>query len=210
MRRLLLGAALLLACARVPFVEPQPIPQADQGAWKVERERYTRAGKIYDGFATNAFASAVYQPIEVREARVDRVATWRKLTVQEKGALLATERDEAARWDDFLLALFTPDRADNDLDTARSVWRVALVLPEGDVLPEKIELVHVDATVRELYPNVGDFDVVYRVRFPRVSDAIAGRDFTLRLAGSRGRLDLRFAAGVAEHVPAQSGAGLNP
>jgi hypothetical protein len=198
MRRSLLLGLALLACARLPFTESQPTPTADEGAWGAVRQRYTRSGKIYDGLGTNAFASAVYQPLEAREARADRLATWKKLTAQEREALLATERDEAGRYDEFLVSLFTPDRPDNDLSSSKSIWRVALVVPgEGELLPEKIEEVRIDATIRALYPNVGDFDVVYRVRFPRFREPLAGRDFTLRLAGSRGRLDLVYGPGGA-------------
>ncbi|GEJ55500.1 hypothetical protein [Anaeromyxobacter diazotrophicus] len=191
----LLAAAALLACVRLPLTEPQPNPTAREGAWGAERARFTRSGKIYDGLATNAFVSAVYEPAEVREARVDRLATWRALTAPEREALLASERADAARYEEFLVSLFTTDRADNDLDTRRSIWHVALVVPGGgEVLPEKIELQRIDANVRELYPNVGDFDAVYRVRFPKQPEPLVGRPFTLRLAGARGRVDLDYGA----------------
>jgi hypothetical protein len=197
MRRALLPALVALAaaagCARIPFTEAQPTPTADQGAWAELRHRFTRSGKIYDGLGTNAFVSAVYEPLEEREARADRLAVWKKLTAQEREVLLATERDQASRFDDFLLALFTPVRPDNDLTSKKSIWRVAVVIPgEGELLPESIEQVHVDSDLRELYPNVGDFDVVYRVRFPRWKEPLAARAFTLRLASSRGSLDLDY------------------
>ena len=188
MRRILLAALAALAavagCARIPFTAPQPVPTADEGLWAEVRQRFTRSGKIYDGLGTNAFASAVYEPLEEREARIDRLAVWKKLTSPEREALLASEREQASRYDDFLLSLFTPNRPENDLTSKRSIWRVALVVP--------IEEVHLDSTVRTLYPNVGDFDVVYRVRFQRWKEPLAGRSFTLRLAGSRGRLDLDY------------------
>jgi len=197
MRRTLLAALAALAaiagCARVPFSESQPTPTADEGVWAEVRQRFTRSGKIYDGLGTNAFASAVYEPLEAREARTDRLAVWKKLTAQEREVLLANERDQASRFDDFLLSLFTPNPPDNDLTSKASIWRVALVIPgEGELLPETVEQLRIDSTLRALYPNVGDFDVVYRVRFPRWKEPLAGRSFTFRLAGSRGRLDLDF------------------
>ena len=138
----------------------------------------------------NAFVSAVYDPLEAREARIDRLAVWKKLTAQEREVLLASEREQASHFDDFLLSLFTTNRPDNDLTSKNSIWRLALVVPgEGELLPETVEEVRIDSTVRALYPNVGDFDVVYRVRFPRWKEPLAGRSFTLRLAGSRGLLD---------------------
>jgi hypothetical protein len=197
MRRTRLAALAVLAaaagCARLPFTESQPTPTAEEGVWAEVRQRFTRSGKIYDGLGTNAFASAVYEPLEAREARTDRLAVWKKLTAQEREALLVTERDQASRFDDFLVSLFTPARPDNDLTSKKSIWRVALIVPgEGELLPETIEEVRIDSTVLALYPNVGDFDVLYRVRFKRWKEPLADRSFTLRLAGSRGRLDLDY------------------
>src|SRR6266568_5076340 len=150
MRRSLLALAVLAAaagCARIPFTESQPTPTADEGVWGEVRQRFTRSG-------------AVYEPLEAREARIERLAVWKKLTPEEREALLVTERDQASRFDDFLVSIFTPARPDNDLSSKRSIWRVALIVPgEGDQLPETIEEVRIDSTVLALYPNVGDFDV---------------------------------------------------
>ena len=189
---LLIAAVSFLAPAGC--IGPQPRPPPNEGRWARVRDRATRVGKLYDRLATNAFASAVYQSREVREARVDRLAEWEALTRQERDAMLARERDEAARYEDFLVTLFTPDRASNDLDAAHSVWRVALVVPgrsgEADWLPESIHLVKVDAMLRELYPNIGNFDYVYAVRFAR--RAPLQGPFVLRLAGALGRLDFEY------------------
>ena len=171
------GAALALALAaagcaghlpeQFPFTPTQPRPASDEGAWAA-----------------------------VRAARVVRVAAWRNLTPAERDALLASEQDEAERFEDFIVSLFTSDRADNDLDSTRSVWRVVLVVEgEGDAEPVRIEQVRPDATLRTLYPTIGDFDTVYRVRFPRwPHGSLSERRFILRLAGARGRVDLAFPA----------------
>jgi hypothetical protein len=180
--------------ARFPFTPQQPQPSAAEGAWARARDRFTATAKLYDGLSTRAFVSAVYQAPEVREARVARLAEWSELGAQERDALLAAERGEAAQYDDFLVSLFTADRSDNDLDAAKSVWRVALtVADEGEAEPVKIEQVRPDATLRTLYPVIGDFDTLYRVRFARwPKGPLAERRFVLRIAGARGRMDLAF------------------
>jgi hypothetical protein len=185
--------AAALGCAEVPFVERQPNPPSDQGAWASARDAATRSGKLYDGLGTNAFIRAVYQATDVRQARVSRLAIWTAMTDAERDRLLAAERGEAAQYDDFVVSMFTPDRADNDLDAIRSIWRVALVVPgEGERLPVGVSQLKPDSTLRALYPSIGDFDVVYRVRFTRWDPPLAQRHFTLRVAGPRGRLDLQF------------------
>jgi len=195
MTRLALGIVLAtaLGCAELPFVEPQPHPTTEEGEWAAVRDRATRAGKLYDGLGTNAFIRAVYQASDVRQARISRLAIWAAMTAVERDRLLAAENDEVAQYDDFVVSLFTPDRLDNDLDAIRSIWRVALVVPgEGERLPAGISQLKPDSTLRALYPGIGDFDVVYRVRFARWLPPLVQRHFTLRVAGARGRIDLDF------------------
>ncbi len=186
------AAAVLLVAAVACRLPAQPRPTPEEGEWAAARERVTRSGKLYDGLATNAFVRAVYLPRDVREARVARVATWKVLTAEEAERLLATERDEAASFEDFQISLFTSTPADNDLDSSRSVWRIALVVPGApDRLPLGVEQVRPDSMLRTLYPGIGDFDVVYHVRFQR-TEPLEGRPFVLRLAGAKGRLDLAY------------------
>jgi hypothetical protein len=196
-RRPLLACAAalpLLAGGCFIFAPPQPSPTPEEGTWAKVRARFTARAKLYDGLTTRAFASAVYQARELREARVLRLGIWRGLTAEERERLLAMERDEAAQFDDFLVALFTADRPDNDLDATRSIWRVSLaVAGEGEAEPVKIDLVKPDATMRELYPNIGDFDTVYRVRFAKwAAGPLDARAFTLTLSSARGKLVLDF------------------
>ncbi len=193
-----LGALAALALAVPACVLKNPLPTAPrpstfEGEWAASRDRYARSAKLYDGFTTRAFVYAVYQAPEVRRARVERLAVWRAMTAEEKARLADEERSDGEKWDDFLVSVFTADRADNDLDARASIWRVALVVTgEGDALPASVTQVRSDATIRELYPGVGDFDTVYRVRFPRWKAPLVDRRFALELAGARGRLDLRF------------------
>jgi hypothetical protein len=186
-------AASLLALGLTGcLLTPNPRPPADEGAWPAARNRLTRSGKLYDGLSTNAFARVVYLPRDLRDARVARIAAWKAFTVEETERLLVAERDDAARYEEFLLSLFTPTPADNDLDAPKSVWRVALVVPGAeDVLPESIQQVRPDAMLRALHPEIEEFYVVYRVRFVR-QHALEGRNFVLRLAGAKGRLDFAY------------------
>ena len=192
------AAALALlagACGaqKFPTVARQPSPPPDEGEWARVRDRFTRSEKLYDLFAARAFASAVYQAPEVREARVARTAEWLAVPFAERERMLAQERDEAGRWDDFVVSLFTPDRADNDLDAKRSIWTVTLVVPgEGELEPQRVEALPPDATLTTLYPRVGHFDVVYRVRFARWPTPLAGKPFTLRLSSARGRIEFQY------------------
>ena len=193
-----LAAVLLVAALALPgcrFLHPQPEPTAEEGAWGRARNRYTARANLYDGFTTRAFATAVYEGPEVRVARLARVASWKGVGKEERERMLAEEQAQLARWDEFLVTFFTTDRPDNDLDTPRSIWRVSLepVGEMGEALAASIEQIRPDATLRTLYPNINDFDTVYRVRFPVWrGEPLSGRPFTLKIASARGRLELEF------------------
>jgi hypothetical protein len=163
-------------------------------AWERARAQATREARSYDRFETHAIASATWLSPEVRARRADQVADWRAMTDGERAALKAAEAAEAARVDEFVVSLFTSDLRDNDLDAPQSIWRVALLAegqPERDA--PKIQLLSADAQLRNLYPFIHTYDTVYRVTFRRVEGGPPlGEGFTLRIAGSRGRLDFRY------------------
>ncbi len=189
-RRAALAALLALGCRTLP---QQPVPAENEGVWAGMRHRFTRSTRIYNRFDDKAFATATWQALPARLARAERTAVWRRMTAPERDALLAAERAEADKYEDFLLAFFSADFAANDLDALKSVWRVALVAPgEAEVLPLKIEQVRKDAELTGLYPYIGHFDVVYRVRFPHWTGAkpLADQPFILRIAGALGKVDL--------------------
>jgi hypothetical protein len=192
MKRAFWSLVLLTGCAVLHGSEPKP--DSNDPPWGEERDRFTRRVKVYDVTDDKAFAVALYEPMRLRKARVDRLAEWRVLTPEEKQKLLVKEEAEAAAEEDFLLAFYTGNRADNDLDSPRSVWRVALVVGEQNVLPARIEVVRHDATLRTLHPFIGDFDTVYRIRFPvwRGPKPLVDTQFILRIAGAPGRVDLKW------------------
>src|SRR3990170_1158883 len=120
-------AILLVSLVGCSFAQTrQPVPQPDEGGWPLERNRFTRTTKVYDRFDDIAFVTATYQAPTVRALRIERIAVWRGLADKERDALLTQEKNEQGRYEDFLLAFYTGDRAANDLDSKKSVWRVAL------------------------------------------------------------------------------------
>ncbi len=192
MTRAALAAALLAlaGCSHMPGTEPKPGPE--EGEWARVRDANTRGVKLYDGLATRAFASAVWQSPEVRAARLERTAVWKALTAEERARAQAAEDEAAAAFDEFTVAIFTTDTDDNDLSARQSSWHLAIVAADGSEStgPQVTEL-RTDALLRTLYPRIGDFDSVYLVRFAKRPAATAG-PFTLRIAGPRGRMDFPF------------------
>jgi hypothetical protein len=175
-----------------------PDPGTREGEWAQVRNAATRRAILYDQFVHRATITATYLGPAERGARVARLAKWLDWTGEERAARQKAEDAEAARYDDFLVALYTADRHDNDLDVRTSIWRVAIDLPHGkDLVTHDIKVLDVDATLRSLFPYLGPFDTVYRVRFPRLdSPPLSARQFTVELTSARGKLELPFGNGA--------------
>lgn len=196
---LLAAAAATPGCKSVNTLKTKaPDPGINQGEWATVRNATTRRALLYDQFQQRAIVTATYLSPAVREARASRLSEWLGWTQQELDARLKAEADEAAKYDDFLLAFFTPDRKSNDLDSKESVWRLALRLDTSDeVITHDATAVDVNATVANLFPYVSSFDTVYRVRFNRVPGGpLADRRFTLEIASALGKMELNFGDGA--------------
>ena len=120
---------------------------------------------------------------------------WQETSEERRQAELERERAEAAQFEEFLVTFYTSEHGANDLDSANSVWRVELEVPEEiELSPVRIEALRVDATLQLLYPYIGNFDTVYRLRFPHYAgeQPLAEVPFVLRIAGALGRIELSF------------------
>ncbi len=195
----LAAAAGLAGCSTInSYKTKSPDPGRNEGAWADLRNGSTRRSIIYDQFQQRAMATATYLSPVVREQRTRRLGEWMGWTDKELADRLAAEAAEAAQYDDFLLAFFTPDRKSNDLDARESVWRIAIRLDDGsEVVTRDATALDVNATVRNLFPFVGPFDTVYRVRFNKAPGGpLADRVFTLELASALGKVELTFGDGA--------------
>ena len=196
---LLLSLAAVAGCKTInTFKTKSPDPGTNEGPWATVRNASTRRGIIYDEFQQRAMATATYLSPGVREARTRRLGEWLGWTDKELADHLAAEAAEAARYDDFLLAFFCPDRRSNDLDSRNSVWRLALRLDDGtEVVTRDATVVDTNATLVNLLRYLSAFDTVYRVRFNRVAGApLQGRRFTFQIASALGKIELVYGDGA--------------
>lgn len=201
-RRSALLAALALAlgaCASAvpPMGDPPPRltdARAERSYQELLARRSARADS-YAGFDTRLFASATLQTPDFREARVRRMAAFKKLTVEETEALLAQERAEAELGPEFFLGVHVNDMRFDTLDRKDGIWRVALVTPAGEALAAKVERIgRSNLDLRAFYPYLGTFWTAYRVRFaPGALPADAERA-VLRVSSTVARVDLDVAA----------------
>ena len=188
----LAAVALLAGCGMLPHA---PIPEVQKGAWPEARDRSTRFTDLYDGFEHRATIWTVRLTPEVREERTRRVALWLSWTAAELEEKLAAERAEAARWDDFVIFLYTAKPKWNDFDAPQSIWRLEFDLGGGEVVAARAEALERTATFEALFPMGGAFDTAYRLRFPRTDEGPVLLPGVLRLASALGEMRLAYTPG---------------
>jgi hypothetical protein len=189
------AVTLLLLAAGCGLVNPfqrAPTPGADDGDWGRLRDQASRQATLYDGFDHRASAAATWLSTPVREAAARRQAEWQGSNAAQVEQAVARARAEAARGEEFMLAVYTAERRANDLDAPRSIWHIELDDGETRVPAAEVTAVPADANVRQLFPYVGPFDLVYAVRFAWTGAPLQGRPFSLRISGSLGALPLDF------------------
>jgi hypothetical protein len=192
MRRRLAAAGLALALAGCPFHARAPDPQPSAGPWAAARDSATRRYELYDGLDHRATAVVTYLDAAGRDARARTLGKWLGWTDAELTRRLAEGEVAAQRAEEFVIVLYTAKKEENDLDSPRSVWRVALVQPDGsEILPTRITALDADVTMRRLYPWIGNFDVVYSATFPGPADPL-GSGSVLLLASAAGKVPLDF------------------
>jgi hypothetical protein len=194
----LVALALTAGCAQVNALKTKaPDPGTREGEWAARRNQATRRASLYDRFEHRATATVTYLSADVRDARARRLGEWLGWTKEELDRHLAAEDAEAARFEDFVISFYTTDRHANDLDSTQSVWRVALDLGDGsELVTHDVTTVESNTTILHLFPYVGVFDVVYRLRFDRAPGSpLSSRPFQLELGSAMGKMEVAFKEG---------------
>ncbi len=156
-------------------------------------ERWCQEKQIYSGFDVKMFFGVTDETMEFRQARVERLALLRASTQAEIDQQLAAEKADHEKYQDFTFAVHPNERQFDDFDRGDSIWRTALITTKGESLPAKWDRVgKPDLNTRALYPYVGDFWVMYHVRFNRAVPPDV--PVTLRFASGVGKVDFTFPA----------------
>jgi hypothetical protein len=194
MRRAALAAALLLAtaCSAGQRLTRAPSPGPNSGEWATVRDAASRRASLYDGLVHRANATATWYSPLVREVGLRRLSDWQGKSEVETEQAVAKGQADALLGEEFVVAFYSAERRTNDLDAPRSVWHLELDDGETRVPASEVVALTTDATIRQLFPYVDPFDVVYRVRFKWTGRSLEGRPFTVRIGGGLGALLLDF------------------
>lgn len=167
--------------------------------------RWTRNTRIFQGLDARLYVSATYKGSEFVGAYIDRYSSSFRLDEDYKKALVERAALEGQMYNDFFLAVHTPDPSWNDLEKPNSIWRLYLETASGErLVPLFINKADVkDPLLRDFFPYLDLWSSGYIVRFPKYSaggtEPIPGKDTKLmRLVISgplgAGALEWRFAS----------------
>jgi hypothetical protein len=182
--RVLALAAASLGCAHGPARGSDletGYRQALQ-SWTSHAEVYQIADQRAYFYAT--LESRIYRQQRARER--SRELGWpadRELAEVSKD--LQQEGSETS----FIVAVYTDVPRENDLGDVKSLWRVALRTPAGELVPTVIDrLGRPDENMQTLYPYMDRYSHAYRIHFPKVTQG----PVTLFIASGIGQAELKF------------------
>lgn len=189
----LVVAASACAVPRIGGHEVSTGNDAADGRFAQANQKWAQEKQIYDAFDVKMFFGVTDESWEFRQSRIERLALLRQSTPEETNGQLAVEKADHDKYQEFTFAVHPNERQFDDFDRGDSIWRTALITPKGEALPLKWERIsRPDVNTRALYPYVGDFWVLYKLRFNRVVPPET--PVTLRFASSVGHIDFSFPA----------------
>jgi hypothetical protein len=162
---LLIAVMALVSCAgareRSAFIVPgHPL--------EIRLAESVRAGKIYHGFDTALIVDVVYNGASLREAWVEARAERERMSMEEKAALLDSQRKEDAQAAVFYVAMYTSFEDWGAPGDGNAKWAVRARTPSGLAYPSNVEKVKPEKLPwRERLPFDPRFRTFYRLSFPR-------------------------------------------
>jgi len=161
----------------------------------------TKHKKVIDNLDSKLFVYATYKSWPLREAYVEEYARRYQMDDNQKEKLKEKEMGLDEKFNEFFIAVYTPDEKWNDFDRPLSIWKIYMEDEKGERL-SPIEIKKVDADsplVREFYPYLDLWSSTYIVKFPKYiitgEEPFPGKDtnyFRLKITGVVGNAVLEW------------------
>lgn len=156
---------------------------------------WTREQTVYSQFETRIRVAATLQSHEFLRAYIQEYARnhdWGQEAIRTREeARESTARDFL----EFKLYVYTPEKADNDLEGPRSIWTVFLIDAQGRKTPP-LEIRRIDeltATTLAFYPYIRSYyGIFYSVKFHPPAEGEALTPVRLVLTSVKGRVELAW------------------
>lgn len=151
--------------------------------------QWTAKANIYQFADQRAQFQATIESKVFRQQRARELAHEQGWSREAEQTELEKQRKADLDETSFILGAYTEIPHDNSLGEARSIWRVALDTPTGEVLPTRIDPIgRPDSNSLALYPYLDNFQRAYRLHFPKVVQG----PVTLKIGSAAGLAKLEF------------------
>lgn len=161
----------------------------------------TKSKKVIDKLDSKLFVSATYRNWSLREAYVNEYARRYQMDNDQRQRLEDAQKDLDERFNEFFIAVYTPEERWNDFDQPLSIWKIYMEDERGNrVTPINIKKVDVASPlIREFYPYIDLWSSGYTVMFPKYTiggeEPFPGKDagtFKLVITGVVGKAELEW------------------
>jgi hypothetical protein len=162
-------------------------------AYRSTLDRWTRKASIHKGLGTELLVTATYKAEEFRRAFAREYGRLYMQTPQENQKMIDDQVSAAKDYDDFIVAIYTPEREWDDFAERDSLWKVYLIR-DGRLRLEPLEIrkVKKDRILSEsFYPFISPWSTVYDFRFKK-EDQYASRSLELILTSPSGLATLKW------------------
>jgi hypothetical protein len=150
---------------------------------------WSNAYEIYNFADERAHFNATIESRVFRQQRARERARLLGWPAEVELAEFNREFQESDRETSFILSAYTDVPRENDLGSPKSMWRIALETPAGELLPTRVESFgRPDENTCVLYPYMDRYARAYRVHFAHVSQG----PVTLVIASGVGKAELKF------------------
>jgi hypothetical protein len=162
--------------------------------YRMTLDRWTRKGSIHKGLGTELLITATYKAEEFRRAFAKEYGRLYMQTPQENQKVIDDQVRAGKDYDDFIVAIYTPEREWDDFEQRDSLWKVYLIREGGLRLePLEIRKVKKDRTLSEsFYPFVSPWSTVYSFRFKKKDQHQAPQSLELILTSPSGFVMLKW------------------
>ncbi|MEW5909451.1 MAG: hypothetical protein AB1659_06610, partial [Thermodesulfobacteriota bacterium] len=167
--------------------------------YKSNLDKWTREARIYKGFDLELITTGIYLSPEFRNSYLNEYTRVFRSTDDAKKRLEQEQTQAAEKYDEFVIAAYTPEKQMNDFDKKKSSWKIYLVLDETLRLePDKIEKRKMDPVLNYFFPFASPWKSFYTLRFPRhepkegSSPRTRGDEFRLLITGVRGTAEMKW------------------
>ncbi|MBI3397874.1 MAG: hypothetical protein HY026_01320, partial [Deltaproteobacteria bacterium] len=92
----------------------------------------TKGKKVIDNLDSKLFIYATYKNWPLKEAYVEEYARRYQMDDSQRENLQKMEKDLDERFNEFFMAVYTPDERWNDFNTPESIWKIYLEDEKGN------------------------------------------------------------------------------